>query len=182
MQKLLLTSILSILGLISLGQENPQEAAKKLGHNPYFIIDNQRAYKSDLAKYSPELIASITVFYDTSAIKLYGDSAKDGAVIIETKTFAKTKFIAFFRESSKSFDSLYASVGTDSSFQYILNDKIKTVDYEGTLSGISKELLIDIEILTKEQLLERFKIEGKQFGILIHARKPKNLYNADKKF
>jgi hypothetical protein len=65
---------------------------------------------------------------------------------------------------------------------YIINDKIQDGNYEGNLSAINDELIIGIEILSKEQLYTSYKIRDKQFGILVYSRKPKDLYNVDKKF
>jgi hypothetical protein len=122
------------------------------------------------------------MLYDTSATKLYGDVAKDGAVIIETRSFARHLFITFFRKSSQSFDSLYKAVGNDTSFAYIINDKVQKGNYEGNLSAITDQLFGGLEILTKEQLYSKYNINDKQFGILIRSKRPKDLYNGDKKF
>ncbi|MDB5221448.1 MAG: hypothetical protein JWN83_115 [Chitinophagaceae bacterium] len=168
--------------LTVLGQDDPKTAAGKLGPNPIFIIDSQRVSQSDLSKYSPDSIATVVMLYDTAATKLYGDAAKDGAVIIETRSFARNMFISFFRKSSHVYDSLYNVVGNDTSFAYIINDKVQKENYEGNLSAITDELFNGLEILTKEQLYSKYKIRDKQFGILVHSKRPKELYNGDKKF
>jgi hypothetical protein len=178
----LLTCSFFILTLATFGQDDPNTAAAKLGPNPIFIIDSQKVYQSDLSKYNPDSIAAIIILYDTSATKLYGDSAIDGAVIIETRSFARHLFIAFFRKVSKPYDSLYSSIGSDSSFVYILNDKIQAGNYEGNLSSITNELFLGLEILQKDQLYSKYNINDRQFGILIRSKRPKNLYNGDRKF
>jgi hypothetical protein len=72
--------------------------------------------------------------------------------------------------------------GNDASFAYIINDKVQEGNYEGNLSQINKDILLGIEILTKDNLLIKYNIQDKQYGILVHSKKPKDLYNADKKF
>lgn len=114
-----------------------------LGPNPIYIIDSQRAKKSDLSNYDPNSIATVSILYDTTA--------KDRTVIIETRSFALNKFISSFRRSSKSFCSLYTTVGTDTAFKYVLNDKVQNGNFEGNLSSINNQLLIGIEIFNKEQ-------------------------------
>jgi hypothetical protein len=182
MKKLLLICTLFVSTLTVFGQDDPKTAVGKLGTNPIFIIDSQRVNQSDLSKYSPDSIATVVMLYDTSATKLYGDAAKDGAVIIETRSFARNMFISFFRKSSQSYDSLYKVVGNDTSFAYIINDKVQKGNYEGNLSAITDELFGGLEILTNEELHSKYNINDKQFGILVHSKKPKDLYNGDKKF
>ena len=182
MRKLFIICTLFISTLTVFGQDDPKTAAGKLGPNPMFIIDSQKVSQSDLSKYSPDSIATVVMLYDTSATKLYGDEAKDGAVIIETRSFARHMFISFFKKSSQPYDSLYNVIGNDSAFVYIINDKVQKGNYEGNLSAITVELFGGLEILTKEQLYSKFKISDKQFGIIVHSKKPKDLYNGDKKF
>ena len=182
MRKKILLVTLLISTIIAFAQDNPQTAIGKLGPDPIFLIDSQKVRQSDLLKYSPDSIATVIILYDTSAIKNYGDSAKDGAVIIETRSFARSNFIAFFRKSSQPYDSLYKVVGNDNSFTYILNDKVQKGNYEGNLSAISEELFGGLEILTKEQLYLKYNIRDKQFGILVHSKTPIDVYNGEKKF
>jgi len=77
---------------------------------------------------------------------------------------------------------LFTAFGSDTAFKYIINNKIQEGNYEGNLSAITNELFDSLEILTKEELSSKYNITDKQFGILIHSKKPKDLYNADKKF
>jgi hypothetical protein len=182
MKKIFVACLLFISTLAVFGQDDPQTATGRLGRNPVIIIDSQRMTTSDLSKYKPESIAVVTVLLDSSATRLFGDSAKDGAVIIETHSYARHKYISFFRRSSQAYDSLIGTVGNDTTFEYIINDKIQEGNYEGNLSAINDELFLGLEILTKEQLYSKYKVTDKQFGILVHSGKPKDLYNADKKF
>ena len=182
MKILLLIFAVFISTFTLFGQDDPKTAASKLGPNPIFFIDSQKVNRSDLSKYSPDSIATVVILNDTSATKLYGDEAKDGAIIIETRSFARNMFISFFRKSSQSYDSLYKLVGNDTSFAYIINDKVQQGNYEGNLSAITDGLFGSIEILSKEQLYSKYSIIDKKYGILVHAKRPKNLYNGDKKF
>ena len=182
MKKIVFLYTLFISTLTAAAQDDPATAIGKLGNNPMFIIDSQKVSKSDLSKFNADSVATVVMLYDSSAVKRYGNDAKDGAVIIESRSFARRMFISFFRKSSQAYDSLYSAVGNDTSFVYIINDKIQKGNYEGNLSVINSSLFAGLEILTKEELYSRFNITGKQFGILVHSKPPKDLYNADKKF
>jgi hypothetical protein len=164
------------------GQDDPKTAAGKLGPNPIFIIDSQKVSRADLSRYSPDSIATIIMLYDTTATKRYGDAAKDGAVIIETRSFARRSFISFFKKYSKSYDSLVNLVGSDTSFAYIINDKVQRGSYEGNLSAITEDLFVGLEILTKDQLFSKYGVTDKQFGVLVRSKRPLDLYNGEKKF
>ena len=162
------------------GQNDLKTAVRKFGPNPLFILDGQKVSQSKLSNYYPDSIATIVVLYDTSATKLYGDSAKDGAIIFETRSFARCMYVSFFRKSSQSYDSLYNVIGTDNSFAYIINDKVQTGSYEGNLSSINGQLFEGLEIINKEYLYSKFNVSDKNFGILVRTKKPRELYNTDK--
>lgn len=182
MKKLLSLLVVFLFISPAIGQDDPGTAMNKLGPKPIFIIDSQRVKQSELSNYSADSIATVIVLVDTSAIKRYGKAAKDGVVIIETRSFARRQFIAYFRKVSTAYDSLYTSVGNDTSFVYIINDKIQQGNYEGNLSAITDELFEGIEILTKNQLQLKFDIMDKEFGIIVRSKKPENVFDADQKF
>jgi TonB-dependent SusC/RagA subfamily outer membrane receptor len=53
--------------------------------NPVVILDGNEIDREELGKFSPDLISSISVLKDQSAISLYGDKGKDGVIIITSK-------------------------------------------------------------------------------------------------
>lgn len=174
--------LLLFISLRSFAQTGPEEAVKRLGANPLFIIDSVKATRADLQKYDPQSITSVTILKDTSMIKSYGGEVKEGVVLIETRDFARRKFIRFLRSVSTKYDSLYTSIGNDGSFCYIINDKVQQGSYEGNLSTLDNKLFISLEILSAEELKNKFAIDDRKYGIWIRANKPENLYNKDKKF
>lgn len=182
MKQIIFFFTLFTLSIAGFGQADPETAAGRLGPNPLFIIDSQKVSRSALSKYNPEMIAAIKMLYDTSATKRFGETAKDGAVIIETREFARRMYVTFFRKTSQAYDSLYNVYGNDTSFVYILNDKVQRGSYEGNLSAINNELYLSLEILTSQQLFTHYNIRDRHVGILVRSKRPKDLYNADKKF
>ena len=127
-------------------------------------------------------IARLTVLTDTNATNHYGAAAKDGVVLAETKAFARKHYIAFLRKKSPAYYSLYTIAKSDTSFQYIVNDKVKTKNFEGDLATLDDWLFISLDVLTEEQLKIKYNVTGKKYGILIAAKRPQNLFNWDKKF
>ena len=124
----------------------------------------------------------VNMYYNEEAIQLLGDKAKDGAAYIETKQFARNRFVRFFRSYSVAYDSLISKAGSDKEFQYILNGKVQDANYEGNLALIDKELIAGLGIIDATQLKERYKITGKLVGVLVESKRPKDLYHGRKKF
>jgi hypothetical protein len=159
----------------------PEKAVEKLGPDPYFQIDGNRVGRNELGKYNPEDIAVLTTYYDKDATKRFGDSAKDGAVVIETRKFATDKFEAFFKSYSKEYARILET--TDKSeIQYILNDRVLIKDFEGDLASVSKKLIKSLTIVNQHTLSDNYKVFDKKVGVVIKSKKPKDLYNADQKF
>jgi hypothetical protein len=180
--KSLLLSLL-LLPLFTFAQNDKDEnPLHKLGPNPILIVDSVRVTSEDLQKFSPNTIASLEVLTDTDATKKFGDTATDGAVIILTKSMARRIYSAYFKKKSAAYDSLYAAAKSDSSFVYIVNDKIKTDKFEGDLTAINDDVFISLDILNADDLKNKYNIADKQIGVLIKCRKPKNVFNADQKY
>ncbi len=163
-------------------QVAPSDAANKLGQNPYFEIDGETVNGSDLNKYNANKMALVTTYYGKDATDQYGSKAKDGAVIIETKDYARMKYQSFFSKVSSEYEEIVNEYDEKNEIQYILNGKILTDNYEGDLSTITKKRLKSIDIISKEYLIQKFSITNKQVGVIIKAKPPKNLYKGEEKF
>lgn len=181
MIKNILILALLILTSCQTTKQSPEETIQKLGENPYFEIDSKPLTQSELKKYNPNDIASLTTYYDKDAKKRFGEKAKDGAVIIETKKFATNRYETFFKSYSKEYEKMLNQKQKEE-IQYILNDRILTENYEGDLASIDKSLIKEIKIIDKKELIEKYQIQNKTVGVLIKANAPKNLYNAKEKF
>jgi hypothetical protein len=182
MKKIIL--VLTFIGL-TFGQiiaQKPEKAVKKLGPNPVFILDSTQVEQAALDQVDANTIAMVNMFYDQEAIDLLGEKAKDGAAYIETKDFARRRFVRFFRSYSLAYDSLITQAGSDKDFQYILNDKLQEGNYEGNLVLVDKVHIVSLEILDATQLKHQYNITGKSVGIKIKSKRPKDLYHGKKKF
>jgi len=179
--KLNLATLFCLTSIVMFSQ-SPKRMVKKLGNDPVFFIDSVSVDKSELQKYDPNEIASVTVFKDKEAINLIGNDGKDGLVYIETKKFTKKRYWIFFKSKSTEYLKIVPSPDSDNNIQYILNKRILDKDFEGTLSAIDDKVFKKITIISKEQLEKDFKITDKDFGVLIISDTPDNLYKGNQKF
>ena len=159
------------------GQHSTKEILKKLGTSPMFMVDSVIINHEQLMAINPVDIALLTVLYDTTAVKIFGNIAKDGAVLCETKTFARKHFITYFRKASLKYDSLYSVTKSDSSFQYIVNGKIASVNYEGAFESINDKTFISLELITADDLKNKYNITDKKYGILVNYSKSQPISN-----
>ena len=173
--------LLLIVPIFSSAQQS-DPAAPKLGPNPIIIVDSVRLTHDQFMAFDPNTIASANILTDTDATNRYGPDAKDGVALFQTKAFARKHYIAFLRKKSHVYDSLYSIAKSDTTFQYIINDKVKTKNFEGDLALLDDWLFISLDVLTEEQLKTKYNITGKKIGILIEAKRPQNLFNWDKKY
>jgi len=173
-----------LLSQLCLAQSSVKNLAKKLGPDPLYFIDSVKISKDDLKNLDAKTICSLTVLTDTDATNKFGPNARDGVVLLVTKAQAKRNYIRFFRRKSTHYDSLMNKMKSDSTFQYIINDKIKIDgnNSEGDLAAINDDLFISLEILSADDLKNKYSIIDKSVGVLIRCRKPKNFSHVDERF
>ncbi|WP_224998731.1 hypothetical protein [Cesiribacter sp. SM1] len=160
----------------------PDQAIEKLGPNPHMQIDDKAlASPAEVQNYDAKDIASVETIYGRNATAIFGDKAKDGAVVIVTKSYAREKYRTFFSSVSKEYNEVIDEVNEDD-IQYILNDNVLVNDFEGDLSTINKKRLKKITIINQAELESKYGTIDKKVGVVISATPPANLHNAKKKF
>ena len=162
--------------------QRPKKVIKKLGADPVFFIDSVSVDKAELKNYQPTEIATVSVYKDSSATNLIGPDGKDGVVYITTIKFAKIKYWNYFKSKSADYEKLVATPESDSTFQYILNNRVLKSNFDGDLSLINDNIFIDLKIIDKTALEKEYGITNKDYGIIIKSDKPDDLYKANKKF
>jgi hypothetical protein len=175
-------SFILIFLAITASAQSPKTIMKKLGNDPVFFVDSINVDKSELSKYQPTDIATVSVYKDSNAIRLAGPAAKDGAVYIETKVFAKKRYWQYFKSKSPEYANIIPAPGADSLIQYILNKRILKENFEGTLSLIDDKTFKQITIIDRATLEKNYKTAGKSFGVIIISDVPEDLYKGKKKF
>lgn len=162
--------------------QSPKRVLKKIGDSPIFFIDSLNVDQSELAKYDAEEIAVVTVYKDKEAIEIMGEDGKDGVIFIETKKYAQQRYWNYFKSKSDEYAKIVPDLETDSTIQYILNERILKENFEGDLSSIDDSIFKGIEIIEKETLKTKYQVYDKDYGVIILSDKPENLYKARKKF
>ena len=77
---------------------------------PLLIVDGQRVGEEEVLALTPEHIDHITVLREASAVSVYGDEAKDGAVVIDMKKDDSTKVRTVVQAIADADDNIYADV------------------------------------------------------------------------
>ncbi|MGN6803538.1 MAG: N-acetylmuramoyl-L-alanine amidase [Ginsengibacter sp.] len=124
--------------------------------NAIIIIDGKQSTKDELNKIPPAKIESVRVFKGESAIKKYGDKAKEGAILIVTKknqtpfsvkdsipdkVFTKVQVEASFPGGQQAWQKYIAKVITDSISKFTKTDYGTCVvrfivNVDGTVSDV----------------------------------------------
>ena len=138
-------------------------------NDPVFFIDSVRVNRGVLENYTPDEIASLTIYKDTNAIKRVGPKGKNGLVYIETKNFARMRYWEYFKSKSIEYLKAVPTVKEDSLVQYILNNEVLKNNYEGDLASINNKTFKTITIISKDQLVKDYGITNKKYGIVIIA-------------
>lgn len=153
--------------------QTPKEETSKLGSDPMFFIDSIRVNGNELQNYDPNEIASVTIYRDEDALNLFPLEGKDGVVYIQTKKFSKTRFQDYFKTKSAEYKKLLLKENDDTKLQYILNGKILTENFEGDLASLDDKVFKSLKVIHKNELQKKFKIEDKEYGIIITSDESK---------
>ncbi|MDR2038485.1 MAG: hypothetical protein LBQ60_11240 [Bacteroidales bacterium] len=149
-----------------------KEVMQQLGKNPYIEIDGQPSTRKILLTYEASDIATFSVYKLKSSVKKFGPNAEDGAISIQTISYATEQFETLFSNHSEEYKKLINHVNKDE-LQYILNGQVLVVNPAGTLVSLDKRSLKEIKIIHQKELADKYQIENKTIGIAIKARKSK---------
>ncbi|UKB83368.1 hypothetical protein LF887_20505 [Chryseobacterium sp. MEBOG06] len=154
--------------------QSSQYGLDKLGKNPVTFIDSVKVNRSEILTFDSNRITLMSVYDPGEATSLIGEDGKDGAIYIETKDFARKRFLRYFKSKSTEFSGLLESKGNDSTFQYIHNGKVLTNNFEGDLALIDDKVFKTINIITKKELSSQYNITDKDYGVIIASNAPED--------
>jgi hypothetical protein len=140
---------------------------KEAKGDPLFFIDGKEMIKSEMSKVNSEEIGRVTVLKNKSG--KYGEKGKYGVVLIETKTYCRGLFQQYFSSKSPEYKKILGSPVNDQEFQYILDEKVLTKNYEGDLAGIVDSSFLSINVLSGDAL-KAYGVSGPRYGILIKTK------------
>jgi len=142
-------------------------AQVKINREATFIVDSITVTQEVFKKLNPNTIAAVSVYKDSTAIKLLGEQGKNGAIYVETKSFAKKRFRKYLSNKSAEYKKLFPNVDSDATAVYVLNGKVKTDNFEGDLALIDDTTFKSIKIIDRKKLSKDYKIVDKEYGIII---------------
>jgi len=143
-------------------------------NQPIFYLDSIRTDFNSLNKYIPDDIALMSIYKDSSAVKIAGDEAKNGLVFAITKKYAREKYWSLFCSLSPEYLKAVPNTGWDKNVVYFLNYKVIDKNIEGTLYSIHRDSIIEIKVISKKQIKRVYNIQNKTAGIIITTNKTDN--------
>jgi len=169
MKKYILLTAIAFNFSLHIHSQNPS-----VQNQPIFYLDSIRTDFNSLNKYIPDDIAFMSIYKDSSAVKIAGDEAKNGLVFAITKKYAREKYWNLFCSLSPEYIKAVPSVDWDKNVVYFLNDKVIENNVEGTLYNIDRDNIIEIKVISKKQIKRAFNIQNKTAGIMITTKKTDN--------
>jgi hypothetical protein len=137
---------------------------------PLMFLDSVRITKDELEEqYEPTDMAAVTVYKDTNAIKLIGPEGRNGVIYFETRKFARNRYWNLFSTRSAEYKKAVPNPESDSTVAYILNGKVLTGSFEGTLSTINEKNLLEFKVIGKKTLSTDYGVADKAVGVVIKA-------------
>lgn len=125
---------------------------------PLFILDGKKLSQKEVEKLDKNSIESISVLKDKSAIKKYGKKAKNGVVIITSKSDNSTKTSAIKIKSSS---------GKNSPL-YIVEGKKVSINKIGSITSDEIESIV---VVKDEKALDEYGKDGKNGVVVIQLKK-----------
>lgn len=122
---------------------------------PTIIIDDKKVNQQQLDKLQPENIASFTVLKDSTAAKDYGEEAKNGVILVETKSSSEKTHLMDMNEPL-----------------IIIDDEKASTDQ---LSRLSIDNIESFFVIKDSTTIKSYGEEAKNGVILITTKKPNTL-------
>ncbi|MBC9929612.1 hypothetical protein [Chitinophaga qingshengii] len=154
---LLCSLLLTTLGALAQSEEDV----------PVYVIDSVLASPALMENLAPDQIGLITIAHGKKAVLKYGSQAANGVVYVETKPFARKRVRRLLSAAAPAYDSLLQRYGSDSTFQYIVNDVPITPTDETRLMTLDQRTFVSLEIISPKVLEEIYHIKNRQAGVRI---------------
>lgn len=138
---------------------------------PMFFVDSIRTNQSFIENaYTPSELAMVSVYKGEQAIAVAGKDAKNGAIYITTKSFARDHYWNYFKSKSSDYKSKVPDLKTEAKVVYILNDKIPDTNFEADLFQINDDNFLTLQVITSKQLKHDYHLSGKSIGVVITTK------------
>jgi hypothetical protein len=138
---------------------------------PMYFVDSIRTNKAFLEEaYKPSDIAFVSVYKDINALKIAGQEARNGAIYITTKSFARQHYWSYFKSKSSEYLQNVPNLDAQKEIAYILNGKVLTENYESDLFNVNDSNFMELSLIDKKQLKSKYHISDKKLGFLIKTK------------
>lgn len=111
---------------------------------PIYVVDGTISGKAALEKMNPEDIQSIDVLKGNTAMALYGERAREGVVVINTKAAAKKRFWTLLCTESNEYGKIIVSPESDSVAMYKLNGELLSKSSEKRLYNLTQKDILKV--------------------------------------
>jgi TonB family protein len=138
------------------------------------MVDGKEITREEMEKINPESIESVSVLKDKSAVSLYGEKAKDGAVLIKLKSGVslddtqKSSAAQTFKVQANA-PFKFTNQGGSEAQPLIVKDGVVVENKD--IQNISPETIESITVLKNESATAMFGEKGKNGVILIAMKK-----------
>jgi hypothetical protein len=137
---------------------------------PVYFLDSIRVNQGVLRNYQPSEIAFITVYKDSTKIKISDPNAKNGVVYIITKEFARDHYYNYFKSKSSEYASAFPNEKKEEKAVYILNGKVLSSNFESDLFTINDNNFVSLNMIDKGSLKKDYHVSGKTLGVVITTK------------
>lgn len=137
---------------------------------PVYYLDSIRVNQGVLENYKPSEIALVTVYKDSTAIKLGGSQGKNGLVYIVTKEFARNHYYNYFKSKSSAYTSAFPDKKKEEKALYILNGKVLSSNMESDLFTIDDKNFVSLKVIDKNSLKKDYHVSGRSLGVVITTK------------
>lgn len=137
-------------------------------NQPLYYVDSTEIDHKNLDDVDPNDIALITIQKGAEAIAAAGKGGRNGIIYIFTQDYTRSQYWHFFSAQSPDYKEHVPAPDTPDVI-YILNGKVLTGKYDGTLFSITPKDLTQLQVISKKQLKRTYKQSGK-VGVVITTR------------
>lgn len=137
-------------------------------HKPYIIVDGEEAALDVLHILNPSTIESMEVIKGKNAVGIYGNKAKDGAIIVNTKNYLKVA-------DSRTKDEIIVSRNLKGEFIVTQKDSNKLFIVDGQnvskhiVNRINKHNIKSVEVINGAEAVEKFGAKASNGVIIIET-------------
>ena len=138
---------------------------------PLFFVDSIRTNQAFIeSAYKPSEFALVSVYKGDKAVALAGEGAKNGAIYLTTKSFARDSYWNYFKSKSPDYKDKVTDLKMESKVVYILNNKILHTNFEADLFDINDSNFVSLQVIAGNQLKKDYKVSGKPIGVIITTK------------